>query len=76
MRIIRESGLLDLSLLSALIMGDKTYRGKLGVVVSASKRTKVSKKVKELEALCKPAPGLIAAHVTCAIPTMAMTAVC
>ena len=49
MRIVRESGLLDQSSPSALIMGDKGYRGKLGIVVPASKKAKVSKEVKELE---------------------------
>jgi hypothetical protein len=49
MRIIRESGLLNQSSPTALIMGDKGYRGQLGIVVPASKKAKVSKEVKELE---------------------------
>ena len=49
MRIIRESGLLDQSSPTALIMGDKGYRGKLGIVVPASKKAKVSKEVSNLE---------------------------
>ena len=49
MRIIRESGLLNQSSPAALIMGDKGYRGKLGIVVPASKKAKVSREVKELE---------------------------
>ena len=49
MRIIRESGLLTQSSPTALIMGDKGYRGKLGIVVPASKRAKVSKEVQLLE---------------------------
>jgi hypothetical protein len=49
MRIIRESGLLDQSSPTALIMGDKGYRGQLGIVVPASKKAKVGKEVKQLE---------------------------
>ncbi len=49
MRIIRESGLLNQSSPTALIMGDKGYRGKLGIVVPASKKAKVSKEVQQLE---------------------------
>ena len=48
-RIIRESGLLNQSSPTALIMRDKGYRGRLGVVVPASKRAKVSKEVQQLE---------------------------
>ncbi len=40
MRIIRESGLLDQSSPTALIMGDKGYQGKLGIVVPAAKRAR------------------------------------
>jgi len=49
MRIIRESGLLDQSSPTALIMGDKGYRGKLGIAVPASKKAKVSREVSNLE---------------------------
>jgi len=49
MRIIRESGLLNQSSPTALIMGDKGYRGRLGIVVPASKKAKVSREFKELE---------------------------
>ena len=49
MRIIRESGLLEQSSPTALIMGDEGYRGKLGIVVPASKKAKVSREIKELE---------------------------
>jgi len=49
MRIIRESGLLKQSSPTALIMGDKGYRGKLGIVVPASKKAKVSREVRNLE---------------------------
>lgn len=49
MRIIRESGLLDQSSPTALLMGDKGYRGKLGIVVPASKKAKVSREVRDLE---------------------------
>lgn len=49
MRIIRESGLLDQSSSAALIMGDKGYRGQLGIVVPASKKAKVSREVQQLE---------------------------
>ena len=40
MHIIRQSGLLDQSSPTALIMGDKGYKGKLGIVVPASKKAK------------------------------------
>ena len=49
MQIIRESGLLIQSSPTALIMGDKGYRGKLGIVVPASKKAKVSREVQQLE---------------------------
>ena len=51
MRIIRESGLLDQSSPTALIMGDKGYRGKLGIVIPAAKKAlaKLSKEVQQLE---------------------------
>ena len=49
MRIIRESGLLEQSSPTALIMGDKGYQGKLGIVIPASKKAKVSKEVQQLE---------------------------
>ena len=49
MRIIRESGLLGQSSPTALIVGDKGYRGKPGILVPASKKAKVSKEVKQLE---------------------------
>ena len=49
MRIIRESGLLNQSSPTALIMGDKGYRGKLSIVVPASKKAKVSREVQQLE---------------------------
>ena len=49
MRMIRESGLLDQLSSTALIMGDKGYRGQLGIVVPASKKAKVSREVKQLE---------------------------
>ena len=49
MHIIRQSGLLDQSSPTALIMGDKGYKGKLGIVVPASKKAKVSREVKQLE---------------------------
>ena len=49
MRIIRESGLLDQSSPSALIMGDKGYKGQLGIIVPACKRAKVCIEVRQLE---------------------------
>ena len=49
MRITRESGLLQQSSPAALIMGDKGYRGQLGIVVPASKKAKVSREVQLLE---------------------------
>jgi len=49
MRIIRESGLLNQSSPTAVIMGDKGYRGKLGIVIPSSKKAKVSKEVQQLE---------------------------
>jgi hypothetical protein len=49
MRIIRESGLLKQSSPAARIMGDKGYRGQLGIVVPASKKAKVSLEVQKLE---------------------------
>ena len=49
MRIIRESGLLNQSSPTARIMGDKGYRGQLGMVVPVSKRRKVSREVRDLE---------------------------
>ena len=49
MHIIRQSGLLDQSSPTALIMGDKGYKGKLGIVVPASKKAKVSREVEQLE---------------------------
>ena len=51
MRIIRESGLLDQASDDAQIMGDRGYKGKLGIVVPASKKAKVSKEVQQLENL-------------------------
>ena len=49
MRIFRESGLLNQSSDTALIMGDKGYKGKLGIVIPASQKANVSKEVKQLE---------------------------
>ena len=49
MRIIRESGLLDQSSPTALIMGDKGYQGKLGIVVPARENRKMSEEVAALE---------------------------
>ena len=49
MRIIRESGLLNQSSPTALIMGDNGYRGKLGIVIPSSKKAKVSREVQQLE---------------------------
>ena len=49
MRIIRESGLLKQQSDTSQIMGDKGYKGKLGIVVPASKRAKVSREVQQLE---------------------------
>ena len=49
MRIIRESGLLNQSSSTAQIMGDRGYRGRLGIVVPASKKAKVGKEVQQLE---------------------------
>jgi hypothetical protein len=49
MRIIRESGLLKQQSDTSQIMGDKGYRGKLGIVVPASKKAKVAKEVQQLE---------------------------
>ena len=49
MRIIRESGLLKQQSPTARIMGDKGYRGQLGIVVPASKKAKMSREVRNLE---------------------------
>ena len=49
MHIIRRSGLLDQSSPTALIMGDKGYQGKLGIVVPARKNSKVSREVAALQ---------------------------
>ena len=48
MRIIRM-GLLGQASNDAQIMGDRGHRGKLGIVVSASKKAKLSKEVQQLE---------------------------
>ena len=49
MRIIRESGLLNQSSSNALVKGYKGCRGKMGIVVPASKKAKVSMEVQQLE---------------------------
>ena len=49
MRIIRESGLLEQASDDAQMMGNRGYKGKLGIVVPAAKKAKVSKEVQQLE---------------------------
>ena len=48
MRIIRESGLLQQSSPTALIMSDKGYQGQLGIVVPARKRKRLHREVENL----------------------------